>query len=184
MWGRRKAEPQESLGRVFQKEPSKKAEPQERSEKAFWNPIQQTQHLLLVEPQAKKPCRLIIQLYPSSCPYSKILMEIVGKQYMRRPNPLKTFTFQNKDKYRCFHHDYNHGMNECHQLKKEIQNLIQHGYLGKYVCGGITPSDSPNPGELPPLPKISNQLTKNEVGMISLGAGRPSKKPREEVREK
>ncbi|KAL0444189.1 UNVERIFIED_CONTAM: hypothetical protein Slati_2141600 [Sesamum latifolium] len=38
------------------------------------------------------------------------------------------------DKFLHFPNDYGHTMEECRQLKNEIERLIQNGYLQEYVC--------------------------------------------------
>lgn len=73
-------------------------------------------------------------------------------------------------------------MDDYHQLKREIENPIHRGYLGKYIHGGATWPDVQNLGQQLALAEIDNRLTKKEVGMISQGAGHSSKRPREEKR--
>ncbi|KAL0395385.1 UNVERIFIED_CONTAM: hypothetical protein Slati_4504700 [Sesamum latifolium] len=60
------------------------------------------------------------------------------------------------DKYYRFHRDRGHTMEECHNLKNEIEKLIQHGYLRQYVNQGQssqhqapTPAQPPSDGNLP-----------------------------------
>ena len=37
-------------------------------------------------------------------------------------------------KYYEFHRDYEHNMNDCIQLKKEIEYLIWRGYLRRFIA--------------------------------------------------
>ena len=37
-------------------------------------------------------------------------------------------------RYCEFHRDYGHRTNDCIQLKKEIENLIWHGYLRRFIA--------------------------------------------------
>lgn len=43
---------------------------------------------------------------------------------------------RNKNMHYRFHRDHDHDTDDYHQLKKEIEDLIYHGYLSKYAHGG------------------------------------------------
>ena len=42
-------------------------------------------------------------------------------------------TTRDNSKYCEFHRDYGHRMDECIQLKREIEYLIQRGYLRRFI---------------------------------------------------
>lgn len=67
---------------------------------------------------------------------AKIQIEIEDEQYLCKPPILKSLSAnQDKSKYYQFYYDYNHDTEQCYHLK-EIEDIIQHGYLRKYVHGG------------------------------------------------
>lgn len=79
-------------------------------------------------------------------------------------------TFHNKNKYYHFHHDDVHTIGECIQLKDEIENVICHGYLEKYMhqkeCRLEVAVSKKTPNEF----EIDNRSTEGRVNMISWGA--------------
>ncbi|XP_052209204.1 uncharacterized protein LOC127812719 [Diospyros lotus] len=63
------------------------------------------------------------------------------KNYLLRPPPLKSPpNTRSKKKYCRFHHDHGHDTEDCIQLKEEIQELINRGYLQDFVGRGGTSS--------------------------------------------
>lgn len=74
-------------------------------------------------------------------------------------------------------------MNDCYQLKREIEDVIYHGYLSKYVRKGATWPNVPNPSQWLALPKVDNRSTEKEVDMISWRTRHSSKRPRGEGRD-
>ncbi|XP_052177663.1 uncharacterized protein LOC127791727 [Diospyros lotus] len=65
----------------------------------------------------------------------KILATIEGKNYLKKPRPMKAPSDKrNRSKYCRFHRDHGHDTEECHQLKEEIQELINRGFLRSYVA--------------------------------------------------
>ena len=58
-------------------------------------------------------------------------MEIEGKEYLRRPPPLKAKGLDRR-KYCRFHRGHGHNTEQCIQLKDEIEALIRRGYLDKF----------------------------------------------------
>ncbi|XP_052204114.1 uncharacterized protein LOC127809395 [Diospyros lotus] len=61
----------------------------------------------------------------------------VDKNYLRRPPPLKSpLNTRSKKRYCRFHRDHDHETEDCIQLKEEIQELINRGYLRDFISRG------------------------------------------------
>ncbi|XP_057948224.1 uncharacterized protein LOC131143879 [Malania oleifera] len=61
---------------------------------------------------------------------SKLLIQIKKKDYVSWPKPMRTpLHKRDMSKFCAFHRDHGHDTEECIQLKKEIEALIQRGYL-------------------------------------------------------
>ncbi|XP_052205162.1 uncharacterized protein LOC127809987 [Diospyros lotus] len=72
---------------------------------------------------------------PLNAPRAEILAIIQGKDYLKKPRSIKTSSDKrNRSKYCRFHRDLGHDTEECHQLKEEIQELINRGFLKSYVA--------------------------------------------------
>ncbi|XP_052203975.1 uncharacterized protein LOC127809253 [Diospyros lotus] len=68
-------------------------------------------------------------------PRAEILAIIENKDYLKKSRPMKApANKRSKDKYCRFHRDHGHDMEECHQLKEEIQELINRGFLRRFVA--------------------------------------------------
>ncbi|XP_030924170.1 uncharacterized protein LOC115951002 [Quercus lobata] len=67
-------------------------------------------------------------------PANKILMQINDELGLKWPKPLSTSS-RNRDskKYCRFHKDHSHYTDECHNLKEQIEELIQWGKLQKFI---------------------------------------------------
>ena len=115
---------------------------------------------------------------PLLAPRTKILMEIEGERYLRRPPPQNPRATRDKSKYCQFHREHGHDTEECRNLKREIEELIKRGYLRKFVRNEVPVEGQPL-AALPPVPAIDNRPTEKPVGMISLGVGRAAKRARE-----
>ncbi|XP_052172250.1 uncharacterized protein LOC127788176 [Diospyros lotus] len=65
---------------------------------------------------------------------AEILLALKDKDYLRRPPPLRSPpNTRSKRKYCRFHRDHGHVTEDCIQLKEEIQELINRGYLQDFV---------------------------------------------------
>ena len=74
---------------------------------------------------------------PLNTSRAEILLALEDKDYLRRPPPLKSPpNTRNKKKYCRFHRDHDHDTEDCIQLKEEIQELINRGYLRDFVGRG------------------------------------------------
>ena len=74
-----------------------------------------------------------LNITPLVMPIDKILMQIKDKLGLKWPKPLSTSSRkQDPKKYCHFHKDHDHYTNECHDLKEQIEKLIQRGKLQKF----------------------------------------------------
>ncbi|MHC6132814.1 retropepsin-like aspartic protease, partial [Serratia marcescens] len=71
-----------------------------------------------------------------TAPREVILNEIKDKEYLRWPRPMGPKARRNESKYCKYHRDRGHDTEDCWDLKREIENLIQRGRLSDYVQGG------------------------------------------------
>ena len=64
----------------------------------------------------------------------KILMQIKDELGLKWPKPLHTSSRKlDLKKYYHFHKDQGHYTDECHDLKEQIEELIQRGKLQKFI---------------------------------------------------
>ena len=71
---------------------------------------------------------------PLVIPADKILMQIKDEPWLKWPKPLSTSSRKcDSKKYSCFHKDHGHYIDECRDLKEQIEELIQWGKLQKLV---------------------------------------------------
>ena len=71
---------------------------------------------------------------PLVMPTDKILMQIKDELGLKWPKPLSTSSRKcDPKKYYHFHKDYGHYTDECHNLKEQIEEMIQRGKLQKFV---------------------------------------------------
>ena len=77
-----------------------------------------------------------VKFTPLVMPIDKILMQIKDEHYLR-PRPFHSSPhIRDKNKYCCFHKDHGHYIEDCRDLKEQIEELIQKGKLHKYVKKG------------------------------------------------
>ncbi|XP_052172297.1 uncharacterized protein LOC127788227 [Diospyros lotus] len=80
----------------------------------------------------------------------EILATIEGNDYLKKLLLMRApSNKRNRNKYCRFHRDYGHDTKECHQLKEEIQELINQGFLRSFVAREMDPQKgrerSPHP---------------------------------------
>ena len=64
----------------------------------------------------------------------KILTQIKDDHYLKWPRPLHSSSnVHDKNKYCRFHKDHGHNMEDCRDLKEQVEELIRKGKLQKYV---------------------------------------------------
>ena len=70
-------------------------------------------------------------------PVDKILTQIKDEHYLKWPRPLHSSpNIRDKNKYCQFHKDHGHNIEDCRDLKEQIEELIRKGKLQKYVKKG------------------------------------------------
>ena len=85
-------------------------------------------------------------------------------------------TTRNNTRYCEFHRDYGHRMDDCIQLKMEIEYLIRHGYLRRFISPENQPQNQAQnqaPAQQPPPPPrqmtTQHQQPLGEIHVISGG---------------
>ena len=74
---------------------------------------------------------------PLVMPVDQILTEIKDEPSLKWLRPLHSSpSLRNKRKYYRFHKDHGHYIEDCRDLKKQIEELIRNGKLQQYVKGG------------------------------------------------
>ena len=72
----------------------------------------------------------IVKFTPLVVPVDKILMQIKDEHYLKWPRPLHSSPYiRDKNKYCRFHKDHGHYMEDCRDLKEQIEELIRKGKL-------------------------------------------------------
>ena len=67
-------------------------------------------------------------------PIDQVLMQIKNDHQLRWPKPLSNSpNAWNKKKYCRFHRNHGHYVEECRDLKEQIEELIQRGKLQKFI---------------------------------------------------
>ena len=70
-------------------------------------------------------------------PVGKILTQIKDEYYLIWSRPLHSSpNVRDKKKYCCFHKDHGHYIEDCRDLKKQIEELIWKGKLQKFLKKG------------------------------------------------
>ena len=63
-------------------------------------------------------------------PVNQILTQIKDKHYLKWPRPLHSSpNVRDRRKYYCFHKDHEHYIEDCRDLKEQIEEPIQKGKL-------------------------------------------------------
>ena len=74
---------------------------------------------------------------PLTASVSQVLHEVRNEQFLRWPTQMKSDpATRDNTKYCEFHRDYRHRTDNCIQLRKEIEYLIQRGYLRRFISSG------------------------------------------------
>ena len=78
-----------------------------------------------------------VRFTPLVMPVDKILMQIKDEHYLKWPRPLRSSpNIRDKNKYYQFHKDHSHNIEDCRDLKEQIEGLIRKGKLQKYMKKG------------------------------------------------
>ena len=74
------------------------------------------------------------QFTPLTASVSQVLREVRNERFLRWPTQMKSDpTTRDNSKYCEFHRDYGHRTDDCIQLKRDIEYLIQRGYLRRFI---------------------------------------------------
>ena len=69
-----------------------------------------------------------------NAPLNQVFMQIKDDPSLKWPEKMKgDHNKRNKNKYCRFHRDHGHDMDECYDLKQQIENLIRQGKLRHFV---------------------------------------------------
>ena len=75
------------------------------------------------------------QFTPLTASVPQVLHEVRNEQFLRWPTQMKSDpATRDNTRYCEFHRDYEHRTDGCIQLKKEIEYLIRHGYLRRFIA--------------------------------------------------
>ena len=75
-----------------------------------------------------------VKFTPLIMPVDKILTQIKDNHYLKWPRPLHSSpNVRDKNKYCRFHKDHGHNIEDCRDLKEQLEELIRKGKLQKYV---------------------------------------------------
>ncbi|XP_038970589.1 uncharacterized protein LOC120104129 [Phoenix dactylifera] len=114
--------------------------PRSRSPHLRSPPRQRAQPRPRSPPWPRSPSRQRIPLEryenytPLNTPRTEILIEIEGRNYLQPPPPMRKSELRcHFRKYCRFHRDHVRDTNECFQLRDEIEALIHHGVLNRFV---------------------------------------------------
>ena len=129
-------------------------------------------------PQSERRRRYLPQRFtPLIASVSQVLHEVRNEQFLRWPTQMKSDpTTRDNTKYCEFHRDYWHRTDNCIQLRREIEHLIQRGYLRRFISpGNQAQSQAQNQNQAPtqqPPPrqtKTQHQQPLREIHVISGG---------------
>ena len=71
---------------------------------------------------------------PLNVPLDQVLMQIKDDPSLKWPEKMKgDSNKRNKNKYYCFHRDHEHDIDECYDLKQQVENLIRQGKLRNFL---------------------------------------------------
>ena len=91
---------------------------------------------------------------PLTASVSQVLYEVRNEQFLRWPTQMKSDpATRDNTRYCEFHRDYGHHTNNCIQLRKEIEYLIQCGYLRRFIAPENKPQNQAQAQHPPPPPR-------------------------------
>ena len=110
---------------------------------------------------------------PLTASVLQVLHEVRNEQFLRWPTQMKSDpATRDNTKYCEFHRDYGHCTDNCIQLKREIEYLIQRGYLRRFISlGNQAQNQNQAPAQqLPPRKTTTrHQQPLGEIHVISGG---------------
>ena len=125
-------------------------------------------------PQSQRRQRYSPQRFtPLTASVSQVLREVRNKQFLRWPTQMKSDpATRDNTKYCEFHRDYGHRTDNCIQLRREIEYLIQRGYLRRFISpGNQAQNQNQAPTQQPPPRQATTQHQQplGEIHVISGG---------------
>ena len=113
---------------------------------------------------------------PLTASVSQVLHEVRNEQFLRWPTQMKSNpATRDNTKYCEFHRDYEHRTDNCIQLRREIEYLIQCGYLRRFISpGNQAPSQTQNQNQAPtqqPPPRQTTTQHQQPLGEIHVISG-------------
>ena len=98
---------------------------------------------------------------PLTASVSQVLHEVRNEQFLRWPTQMKSdLATRDNTKYCEFHRDYGHRTDNCIQLRREIEYLIQRGYLRRFISpGNQAQSQTQNQNQAPTQQSPPRQTT-------------------------
>uniref|UniRef100_A0A2N9GJD4 Reverse transcriptase n=1 Tax=Fagus sylvatica TaxID=28930 RepID=A0A2N9GJD4_FAGSY len=107
---------------------------------------------------------------PLNAPVDHIFMQIMNDPALKWPSKLLTDPDKRpRDKYCRFHRDHGHNIEDCYDLKRQIEELIKQGKLPRFIEKGQREGRPQGarqqrpPGEAPPRPPLG------EIHVITRG---------------
>ena len=108
------------------------------------------------------------QFTPLTSTVSQVLYKVQHEKFMRWPSQMRMNpTKRDNTRYCDFHRDHGHRMDDCIQLRKEIEYLIQRGYLRRYIASEGQDQVQPPPPRQPT--PTQHQQPLGEIHVISGG---------------
>ena len=105
------------------------------------------------------------QYTPLTATVSQVLREVQYEQFLRWPTQMRSDPTKRDNKRYCeFHRDHGHRTDDCIQLRKEIEYLIRHGYLRRFVVSEDQSQAQPPP---PRQTTTQHQQPLEEIHVIS-----------------
>ena len=125
-------------------------------------------------PQSQRRQRYSPQRFtPLTASVSQVLREVRNEQFLRWPTQMKSDpATRDNTKYCEFHRDYGHRTDNCIQLRREIEYLIQRGYLQRFISpGNQAQNQNQAPTQQPPHRQATTQHQQplGEIHVISGG---------------
>ena len=98
---------------------------------------------------------------PLTASVSQVLHEVGNEQFLRWPAQMKSNpATRDNTKYCEFHRDYGHRTDNCIRLRREIEYLIQRGYLRRFISpGNQVQGQAQNQNQAPAQPPPPRQTT-------------------------
>ena len=130
---------------------------------------------LLGPPQSERRRRYSPQRFtPLTASVSQVLHEVRNEQFLRWPTQMKSDpATRDNTKYCEFHRDYGHRTDNCIQLKREIEYLIQRGYLRRFISlGNQAQNQAQSHAQNQTRPRLNNR----RLGKRQLNTSNPLEK--------